>query len=40
VVLTGVTVRASVEVPSGHVVMVSHPDDVVSLIESAVKKIA
>jgi pimeloyl-ACP methyl ester carboxylesterase len=30
----------TVEVPSGHVAMVSHPDDVVALIESAVKGVA
>ena len=30
----------TVEVPSGHVAMVSHPDEVVALIESAVKGVA
>jgi pimeloyl-ACP methyl ester carboxylesterase len=30
----------TVEVPSSHVAMVSHPDDVVALIESAVKGVA
>jgi pimeloyl-ACP methyl ester carboxylesterase len=30
----------TVEVPSSHVAMVSHPDDVVTLIESAVKGVA
>jgi pimeloyl-ACP methyl ester carboxylesterase len=31
---------ATVEVPSSHVVMVSHPDDVVQLIESAAKQVS
>jgi hypothetical protein len=30
----------TVEVPSSHVAMVSHPDDVVELIELAVKGVA
>ena len=30
----------TVEVPSSHVAMVSHPDEVVTLIESAVKGVA
>jgi len=29
----------TVEVPSSHVAMVSHPDDVVQLIESAAKEV-
>ena len=29
----------TIEVPSGHVAMVSHPDDVVELIETAAKAV-
>jgi pimeloyl-ACP methyl ester carboxylesterase len=31
---------ATVEIPSSHVAMVSHPDDVVQLIETAAKEVS